>query len=294
MMAEPGIDVPSAWREAADQVLGSESRRILVVGATDVGKSIYCRYLSGRLLETGARVAVVDADIGQKDIGPPATVTLGFPDRAQPFSATPPAAFHFVGSTNPARRIAPLVIGAAQLSKAAGDAVTLINASGLVHGPGRRLQARQIEAVRPDVIIALERNRELAALLDAHRQYRILRLPRSPKATRKSAARRVAARRRSFATYFQPASPHRFRLDDLVFERSLLSNEAAEIVPNLLCGILDRAGEGVGLGIIEAVNERDDAISLLTPAPRGRIRVLQLGDMRIDRDGRELGTGPSS
>ncbi|WP_119460781.1 Clp1/GlmU family protein [Rhodospirillaceae bacterium SYSU D60014] len=294
-MTASDLDIPPAWSKAADLVLGSGWRRILVIGATDVGKSAYCRYLSGRLLDAGARVAIVDGDIGQKDIGPPAAVTLGFPERSQTFSATPPVGFHFIGSTNPAPRITSLVVGVARLSEAAaGEAVTLINASGLVHGPGRRLQARQIEAVRPDMIIALERDRELAALLDAHSHYRILRLPRSPKAKRKSAAKRAAARRRRFAAYFQAASCHRLPLDDLVIQRSLLSDESAEITPNLLCGIADRAGAGTGLAIIEAIDGRDDTISLITPVPRDRINLLQLGDMRIDRDGRELTTEPSS
>lgn len=51
---------------------------MLVLGGTERGKSSYCHFLVQQLCGASARVAFVDADIGQKDVGPPATVSLGF------------------------------------------------------------------------------------------------------------------------------------------------------------------------------------------------------------------------
>ena len=45
----------------------------LVLGASDTGKTTLVETLAGKLAEAGP-VAVVDADIGQSHIGPPATV----------------------------------------------------------------------------------------------------------------------------------------------------------------------------------------------------------------------------
>ena len=70
------LHVPQAWRETAATILRDRPRVILVLGGGDAGKSSFCRFLLAELLAAGHRVAVVDSDLGQKDIGPPATVTV--------------------------------------------------------------------------------------------------------------------------------------------------------------------------------------------------------------------------
>lgn len=147
-MTDAGLDVPSAWRSAADRILDAGWRTTLIIGETDAGKSTLCRYLCRRILEARAAVAVVDADIGQKDIGPPATVTLGFPDGSRPLAETPPDGFYFVGSTNPIRGMVPLVIGVARLARAAERPFVLVDTPGAVRGPGQTLQGWLIETVR--------------------------------------------------------------------------------------------------------------------------------------------------
>ena len=57
--------------------LAAESRVMLVIGETDTGKTHFTTYLASALLSRGDAVAVVDADLGQSDIGPPTTVGLG-------------------------------------------------------------------------------------------------------------------------------------------------------------------------------------------------------------------------
>jgi hypothetical protein len=52
---------------------------------------------------------LLDTDLGQKIVGPPATITLGYPDLSVPGGRTPPALLHFVGSTNAADRLADLM-----------------------------------------------------------------------------------------------------------------------------------------------------------------------------------------
>ena len=81
--------------------LPAAPRVILVLGGGDAGKSPYCRFLIAQLLGAGERPAVVDAHVGQKIMGPPATVTLGYAEgTAEQWTATAEA-FHFVGSTVP-------------------------------------------------------------------------------------------------------------------------------------------------------------------------------------------------
>ena len=67
------LDVPPDWRALADRLEAGEWRRLIVLGAADTGKSTLCRYLGERLPGT----ALLDADPGQKMVGPAACVTLG-------------------------------------------------------------------------------------------------------------------------------------------------------------------------------------------------------------------------
>ena len=58
---------------------------------------------------------------------------------------------------------------------------------------------------------------------------------------------------------------------------------------NLLCGVADERNRGVGLALIETIDCNRRGVFLISPVPARQVRVLQLGDLHIGRDGRELG-----
>ena len=82
----------------SSEIFERSLRTVLVIGGSAVGKSSFCRYLTEVLLARQAEVAFVDADIGQSNIGPPATVTLGYPVAPINFPTVPPAAYYYVGN----------------------------------------------------------------------------------------------------------------------------------------------------------------------------------------------------
>lgn len=131
------IDVPSSWAWSATQIQRQKWRKILVLGATDRGKSTYCHYLSQTLLAVGERVAVVDADVGQKDIGPPAAITLGYPKRDHDLQQIPPSAWYFVGAVSLVGHLLPSVVGMRQMVDTADAPRVIINTTGFVEGIGR-------------------------------------------------------------------------------------------------------------------------------------------------------------
>ena len=51
-------------------------RTVLLVGGLDTGKTTLSRMLLRAAVEAGRLSAFIDADVGQKSVGPPATVTL--------------------------------------------------------------------------------------------------------------------------------------------------------------------------------------------------------------------------
>lgn len=317
------LHLPPEWEAAAAEIFDRGLRTILVIGSSAVGKSSFCRYLAGALLARQAKVAFVDADIGQSNVGPPATVTLGYPTAPIEFSAVRATAYYFVGSTGPIGRLLPLIIGVASLAREARGSFIIVDTTGFVHGSGRILKNYKIEALRPDVIVALERRNELAPICVANRHVPIIRIEPSRMARRKDDDEKIEIRRRSYARHFAGAPSLEFSLTSLVFQRTLLftgrpvelegsiyAERSAEgivgvgapaVVPadakllpsgferNLLCGIADATGRCLGLGIIEGIDFAKRAIALTTPVEREKVRIVQFGDVYVTRYGNELG-----
>lgn len=318
------LHVPEAWRQSAATILQDKPRAILVLGGGDSGKSSYRRFLAAQLVTAGHRVAIVDADVGQKDVGPPAAVTLGYAmDTGDPLAA-PPEAFYFVGSTSPEGRLLPLVVGTARLVGAADAPFVIVDTTGYIEGTGRVLKSYKIEAVRPDLIVAIEKRGELEAILRGHRTRPTIRIRPSRKARLRDRWERDLARERAFAAYFKEARRLELKLDQIVVQRTLLftgepvylagalyaertaegivavaegpvaGTQAAKWLKpgferGLLCGVADECDRGAGLAIIESIDFGRRMISLLSPVAAAKLRVLQLGDLYIGPDGRELG-----
>src|SRR5260370_16405559 len=66
--------VPPAWSEAAD-ILNRQRGVCVIIGEVDSGKSSLCTFLANKCLDNAERIGVVDADVGQADIGPPTTIS---------------------------------------------------------------------------------------------------------------------------------------------------------------------------------------------------------------------------
>jgi polynucleotide 5'-hydroxyl-kinase GRC3/NOL9 len=318
------LHVPEAWQQSTATILQDRLRVILVLGGGDTGKSSYCRFLAGELLAAGQKVALVDADIGQKDIGPPAAVTLGYVTDTVERLVARPEAFYFIGSTSPEGRLLPLVVGTAQLANDADAPFVIVDTTGYVEGIGRVLKGYKIEAVRPDLIVAIERRAELEAILRAHRNCRTIRIRPSRKARPRDRCERNLARELAFALYFKEARRSELKLEDVAIQRSLLFTgepvavagalyaertvegvvavadgpiEGVEVAKwlkpgferSLLCGVADERNRCVGLAVLEAIDFRSRTISLSSPVAVEKMRVLQLGDLYVGLDGRELG-----
>jgi len=329
-MAEAGLHIPVAWQRSVKRILSEGWRRILVVGATDSGKSSYCKFLVNALLCEGRTVSFVDADVGQKDVGPPTTVALADLDAPADFIHAACHALYFVGHISPFAHFLPLVLGTWQMVEAAKGDYVVIDTAGLVQGRGRVLKGFQIESLRPDVLICLERGDELAPIRHAARHCNTLRLRPSRLAARKSRDLRRRLREEAFRAHFQEAREVELRLDGVnrvIVQRSSIFNgepiadpsflyaerlpdgliavpgestppglERVQVLPRnfadqLLCGVADGGGKCLGLAICSGIDFSRRRLMLYTPVPKRHIRILQFGDLYLDRNGHELHLG---
>lgn len=312
------------WRHSATNILRERPRLILLLGRSDTGKSSYARFLARELTGAGERTAIVDADIGQKSIGPPTTVTLAHIAGAGDPWPIAPEAFYFGGSPDPVGRMLPLVVGASRLVHAADATFIIVDTTGYVEGAGRILKGYKIDAIRPDLIVAIEQRREIEPILRPHITYRTIRLRPSPQARPRGHRERDATRQKAFAAYFKQARRLELNFDQVVFQRSRLFTGEPIALPGtlyaertvegivavaeqplpdieaakwlragfergLLCGVADQHNHGAGLAIIESIDFARRSVTLASPVPMERLRVLQFGDLYIGLDGREFG-----
>jgi polynucleotide 5'-hydroxyl-kinase GRC3/NOL9 len=171
----------------------------------------------------------VDGDIGQSSIGPPATVGLAMFLPNAPLSPVS-RPLYFVGSTSPPGHLLPLILGTQALVQTARDQgaeIVLVDTTGLISGAvAASLKWHKLQAIRPQHVLALQRQGELEPILhlvEGQANLQIHRLPVSGKAARRSHAARRAYREERFLEYFASASQHDLQWKDLRFSRLWLN-----------------------------------------------------------------------
>lgn len=202
------MTTPPAFGRHALVDVAAQAPVTMVIGESDVGKTTLVTELANGLLARGFAVAIVDADLGQSEIGPPTTVGLGRVVRplTRPADAEV-VGLRFVGATSAARDPVPTVVATRRLldrARTLGFERVLVDTSGLVRGDlGRRLKQAKIDALAPELVVALERDGECEAILHGYRHARsprVLRVPavvtprlRTPEQRRRHRARALAA-----------------------------------------------------------------------------------------------------
>ncbi|NJE77183.1 Clp1/GlmU family protein [Thermococcus sp. ES12] len=184
--------------------------RVMLIGATDSGKTTLLTFLANRLLDEGLKVAVVDSDVGQKGVLPPATVSLAFPEG--PFESPgelSAMAHYFIGTITPGQYIGEMAVGVKRLTDLASREadVVLIDTTGFVTGSGIEMKRLKAELVRPELMVFLERNGELSHLRRLLSPYgEMVTLSVSEKAREHSRGERREVRREKWRAYFSNAS----------------------------------------------------------------------------------------
>ncbi len=277
-------DVPAAALAAA-----ATARVIVVIGGNDTGKTTLVTRLASELARRGSTVGVVDADLGQSDIGPPTTVGLG---RVRaPIAQLTQAevvALRFVGVTSPARCVHETAEVTARLAAHAlrsGCDRLVVDTCGLVDGDvGRALKRSKMERVAPDLVIALQRADECEPILgdcaEAGRMA-IVRLPAEPTTPRSANARR-RHRERMLAEHLAGAMPRVFDLAQFEVRAAPATRGLAVVdLDDVLVGLDGRDGWTIGVGRISAVDAARGRLTIDTTIDPARVTALVIGRERF-------------
>ncbi len=243
--ADPQTAGTAMWKSVAQKLSGCSV--VMVVGEVDAGKSTFCTYLANVTIGRGITPCVIDGDIGQGDLAPPAAMGAAvLTGPVTDLRDVDAGFFEFVGSISPAGR-ERLVAGRTRslLGRTRHLAgLHVINTDGYADVAYKRMLAR---ALKPDAMVVLG-NRRLAAELKG--PWQTLRARSSWQAT-KTYPERVGRRLEQFMHYVKEGSASRAMSDVKFVSTGQPTLRPAE---DIFVGLGEK-GTVKGFGVIESIGE---------------------------------------
>jgi len=221
-LTQKDIHIPPSWSELIQKIIHSHGT-LMIVGASDVGKSTLARLLVYNLCQAGRKVVWIDADLGQNHLGPPTTISMKLFDSFSPqLNEMEPQLMAFVGSTSPSHHLVITIVQSKKILEKSlllyQPEVVIINTDGMVFGDEARiLKLNLFNLTNPQAIIALQHSGEIEHLLKPLEKgsTTIYRLPLSEKARKKTPAERRRIRERRFAAYFKDSQSTPISIDQV-------------------------------------------------------------------------------
>ncbi len=259
--------IPKEWEELADRIEAGDT--VILLGGIDVGKSGLFAFLANKLVSYGSRVGLIDADVGQSDIGPVGTIGLSLISKeiVHPSLSSPNLLF-FIGDNSPRGHLLPMVVGVKKLldeAKKKGADVVLINTTGYIHsGPARALKRFKILVTDPSKVVVLQRSGESEHIIKLiPKNSEVIKLSVAKGVRRKNHSLRVLFRQSNIRRYLNGARSlrikvHETRLLDTLFFSGSYCPELVEELEGML-----------NLPIIYA-EEAPDVILCLTESSHAR------------------------
>jgi polynucleotide 5'-hydroxyl-kinase GRC3/NOL9 len=238
--------VPSSWEDAAKEILSLKKPvTVMVVGGMDSGKTSFCTFLANEAVMKNWRTGVIDADLGQSDVGPPSTVGFNFVTGSVKdlFDIDAQDAV-FVGSTSPSGAINKVIEELTQLKDRvmeAGVDFLVINTDGWVEGEeAAAYKIRLAVKVSPSAVVGMQRGNELTPILDALQGVKVFVIGSPQLIQPRSREKRKLLRELSYKKYLKGAKMQSFSISWINVKDSLfgaggpLPRKRLEILMNLL------------------------------------------------------------
>lgn len=278
--------LPELEWEGLLEKLKQQRGTAILIGATDSGKSTLTKYLVEKLIRENIKVSVVDADIGQSTLGLPGTISMRVFSNEKDIENFRFERMFFVGSTNPAKRISMVIDGSKRMVDFCKEKseIIIVDTTGLISGEiGRALKIGKIRAIKPEHIIAVQRNDELEHILNLIKGILIHRIRASSLAKGRDRENRVHYRKKKFLDYFDMKEISEFLLNQndvrFFYNSKPFNLREGDFKKGTIIG-LNHNADTMGLGaVVEII---DDSVIFKSPIKslKGINRVL-FGDIEI-------------
>ena len=287
-----GSTIPAGWGEAAEAVKQLRGT-IVVVGDIDSGKSSLCTFIANTCIANHLNVGLIDADVGQTDIGPPTTIGSGrVPRQVFSLQELPQETSFFLGDTTPSSVPDKLIRLLVKLRKRyLGETdVVLINTDGWVQDPAAvRFKEKLVHETRPDLVVGLDKVGEIEPLLNVIPTTSI-KISSSSYASTRSKEQRKDAREAGYRRFLAGSRPVKIRrgeTDLRMFDQpEQLILEWTKKFRGLITGVLDKDERLLGLGRTMEVTE---GYALVETNVRETPRFLELGNIMLSSSYQETG-----
>ena len=292
-----------------NELLEVGKAKVMIIGDQDSGKSGLTLYLSNKLILSGRRTAIIDTDIGQSDVGPPTTIGLSLPGKPlADYGLLPLTDAYFVGDKSPAGHLLPMVVGTKEMvDEALSFEVdfALVNTTGLIRGGlALALKRFKFEAVKPEMVIGLQRDEEIEHILRLFEEScEVIRVEVPIAVRAKSRGERVRFRRIKLASYLRGAKKKEIDLGRVKVLNGLYGTEVFDAgLASHLKSVFGREPDAMLYDgeVLTAFFERLSSrrgVNLFPYEPYGEVRVVDLSHYKglllalYDRDDRFLGLG---
>lgn len=262
----------------------SRSGLAMLMGSVDTGKTTLALQSARLAIGAGRTVALVDADVGNSTVGPPACVGLKVLRTLEDIdNVHTPDRLHFVGTITPARLVLQQVVATVAMvdkARALADLV-ILDTTAVVSGvAGETLKYHKAELCRPDKVVALQRGGEMEPVVGMLRRFLGLEVtvaPTDPNLIPLSPDERAQRRTDAFARALAPPL-ERWKVRPTVFAPTLPMGLNLGRLDEVLVGVQDEGGGCLGLGIL---SNEEDGLRVMTNTGEG-MKGLRLGSMRLD------------
>jgi len=215
-----GSTIPASWEKAVGEILyQAKPTTVMVVGGVDSGKTSLSTYLANKALKEKRRVALIDADLGQADIGPPSTIGFSCLTKLvkDPFDVGAENAY-FVGVTSPSGAVRKVIEGLAKMKKEVLERGTvdllIVNTDGWVEGEDAvRYKLELVDTVTPDIVVGIQQQDELAPLLTALKGKKVIAVESPLVVHKRDRDKRKTLRELSYKKYLKGARIESFPLN---------------------------------------------------------------------------------
>lgn len=282
-----GNTVPAKWDEVVQKILGlakNQNMVVMVVGGTDVGKTSFTIFLINKAIKESLRVNVVDADIGQSDVGPPTTIGVLEPKNyVYDFFCETPNQIVFIGSTTPSNVQTKMVEKTSSLCLSSKQKfkLTVLNTDGWINGEeAQNYKVNMAKNSGVDVAIVFQPSNGPIGLVDKLKEnsLNVLEIDPSPLVKKRSREERRKLRWQSYQKYMRNST-----VRTIPMEKVKILGLENDWKKDLVTGLYDSNMNFLGLGILKDVNLTRKIIRVLTPV-RVRIGKIEVGQTVVEID----------